>query len=399
MFIIRTIKLIPIRARVFYSYPRLGRYFVPLNGFTSFKNFCVPIHTIPTTQKANSGDYYIKVLDAELLQRKEPVSLDLETEKAAFQKGVRRYQDGYRYQAPEVFLAYVRKAKVLSNSFLILSPDDRIFRDSVFRNFHLGWINELYGFRLPPINRRLKTCVVLGSLWCRGYYHWLNDVLPRLYILEKFEHLQSIPLLLPSGLTQNQYESLHLLGISRDRIIEFDGGHWQVDRLYFPSFLSRTGNSRPQAVSWLRNHFWKELGIQVGRGDTRRSRLYISRRDAECRRIVNEEELVDFLESRGFKGIVPGELSFAEQVRIFSQAEIIIGPHGSGLANMVFTPPGATLIELFPPNYINCCYWALANACNNRYAFTIGTIKNRVSQDFEISLDKVKKLLEVLPLD
>ncbi len=282
---------------------------------------------------------------------------------------------------------------------MIISRNNRIFQEAIWRKFHLQQVRELHGFKLPPVCNQLEACVSLGSLWCKGYYHWLIDILPRLYILEKFEYLQSIPLLLPVGLSQNQYESLELLGISRNRIVEFDGGHWEFDQLYFPSFLGRTGNPTPRAVLWLRERFGEALGIQVERDSTCRSRLYISRRDASRRRIVNEEELVGFLESRGFSVVVPGELSFSEQVRVFSQAEIICGPHGAGLANIVFARPGATLIELFPPSYVNGCYWALANACNHRYAFTIGVIENKVSQNFRISLDNIKKLLGALHLD
>ena len=43
----------------------------------------------------------------------------------------------------------------------------------------------------------------------------------------------------------------------------------------------------------------------------------------------------------------PSGLSFAETVRLWSSASLVVAPHGAGLANLMFCPPGATVVELF----------------------------------------------------
>lgn len=381
--------------QLFYRRPKIGRFLVPVNGLTTFKNICLDATKEPKLWELNSQNYYYKILDEEVCQRKEPLSLGLESEMTAFARGVERYQHGYKYKAPEVFLALIHNGRVLSDSFLILSPTNCIILDSVWRKFHLEEIQELYARRLPPVHRRVKRCAVLGARWSKSYYHWLIDTLPRLFVLEKVDLLDETPLLLPSNLTQTQYESLHLLGISRDQIMGFDGGHWEVDQMYFPSVLARTGNSRPLTALWLRDRFSGALGLSNKQRIPRR-RLYVSRRDARKRKVLNEQHITSFLDERGFEIVCPGEMCFREQVRRFSTAEVIVGPHGAGLANSVFAPPGATLVELFPSNYVNGCYWALANVCGHRYAFIIG--EQRAS-DFEVSLDKVEKLFERLGFD
>jgi capsular polysaccharide biosynthesis protein len=47
----------------------------------------------------------------------------------------------------------------------------------------------------------------------------------------------------------------------------------------------------------------------------------------------------------GFERYHPEELSFAEQVTLFSNAEAIVSPHGSGLMNQIFADD-AVIIEL-----------------------------------------------------
>ena len=43
------------------------------------------------------------------------------------------------------------------------------------------------------------------------------------------------------------------------------------------------------------------------------------------------------------------ELSPSAQVQLFSQARVLIGQHGAGLANMVWMPPGSQVVEIKPP--------------------------------------------------
>ena len=80
-------------------------------------------------------------------------------------------------------------------------------------------------------------------------------------------------------------------------------------------------------------------------------KIYIDRSDStsnvkHLRSIQNEEEVKKFLSSMGFEIIRLSEYSFQDQVSIFNKAEIIIGLHGAGFANTVFSRPNTKIIEL-----------------------------------------------------
>jgi capsular polysaccharide biosynthesis protein len=94
-------------------------------------------------------------------------------------------------------------------------------------------------------------------------------------------------------------------------------------------------------------------------------RLYVSRADAQDRRVRNEDEVMAMLADYGFERIVPGEHTFAEQVRRFTDADIVLGPHGAGLTNVIFSKE-TTLIELFG-SYRNACFFALASGMDHKY--------------------------------
>lgn len=74
--------------------------------------------------------------------------------------------------------------------------------------------------------------------------------------------------------------------------------------------------------------------------------IYISREDAKHRRVVNEQEVLEALIPMGFKKITMTEYNVFTQMNLFSQSDIIISPHGAGLAFMVFGSSKTTLIEL-----------------------------------------------------
>ena len=101
-------------------------------------------------------------------------------------------------------------------------------------------------------------------------------------------------------------------------------------------------------------------------GGTNR-RIYISREDAESRRVSNESELFWRIERSGFEKCIPSERTIEEQARSFSNAELIVGPHGAGLANMVYADR-ATVIELYGADLVQGRFFLLlANELGHRY--------------------------------
>jgi capsular polysaccharide biosynthesis protein len=58
-------------------------------------------------------------------------------------------------------------------------------------------------------------------------------------------------------------------------------------------------------------------------------------------------------------------MSPTEQVRLFSQTDLLVAQHGAGLSNMVWLPKNAAVLEIKPPlpPVINEIFANLASAC------------------------------------
>ena len=77
-------------------------------------------------------------------------------------------------------------------------------------------------------------------------------------------------------------------------------------------------------------------------------KIYITRQDSSYRKIINESDVVTLLREKGYKVINPQLYEIEEQIEIFSNAEKIIAPHGSNLANIIFCKPGTEILEITP---------------------------------------------------
>ncbi|MDA0767430.1 MAG: glycosyltransferase family 61 protein, partial [Verrucomicrobia bacterium] len=206
------------------------------------------------------------------------------------------------------------------------------------------------------------TIVAPGS-W-KNYFHWIIDALPRLRHLDaaRFDYNNPIRFdLIYTPLTAIFHrESLSNLGIDEDRWLEA-----RIDCHYRCRSLTAISPQPLGKVDFADVEYIRKLfGIWPSQ-PTRR--IYISRGDSWRRRILNEEAIIDYLADNGFEVHTLAGLSIAEQATLFSQAELVIAPHGAALTNLLFAPPTCRVLELFASNYLFPHYRDLSETCGLDY--------------------------------
>jgi len=305
------------------------------------------------------------------------------------------------HSIPRLYVAELIAARLATRYIEVISPDDRLFRDLGYSQMdgEVGFASLTRPW-LPRLQRHTGTFAVINTGRMANYYHWLNDCLPRLWLLEQ-QPEREFRLVIPTQTSPFHLESLSLLGFDADRLAPFGNRHWQVERLLVPSLVNQAAQTNPAATRWLRGKLLTALrpaGTKCGR------RLYISRRFATKRRLVNEGEVIDLLKGRGFEEVASENLTFAEQVRLFSEAEIVVGPHGAGLTNVMFMPTGGLLVELLAHRRVKPCYFSLASAVGVRYACVSDAPDDKdavctgrqADTNFSIPLERVKLVLDEL---
>ena len=93
--------------------------------------------------------------------------------------------------------------------------------------------------------------------------------------------------------------------------------------------------------------------------------------------MLNEPELQERLIDLGFRIVSPETLSVVEQIREFSSAEMVVGPSGSGMFNVVFCHPGTKVIDIeSEPHWIHA-HRCLFASCRLRYGIFVGSAMDR----------------------
>ena len=87
-------------------------------------------------------------------------------------------------------------------------------------------------------------------------------------------------------------------------------------------------------------------GLQGGKrariGPGKPNICYVSRNDTRRRVVLNEIVVINMIKRKfhdvaTLTTIIPSTMSIVSQIQIFQRCSVIIGPHGAGLTNMLFT--------------------------------------------------------------
>jgi capsular polysaccharide biosynthesis protein len=281
------------------------------------------------------------------------------------QKPEKREEQRYHVYG-EVFLAGIPQGRVLGPSGVIVTPDGGIVEESAWCD---GWLEAdraMTALRLPRPEKLQGHYFFLGGDLIRGYAHWIFDALPRLMMLDRLNS-NDLTLIVFGKLNTWQEDSLRIMGFDHYQRELLHDRYIECEFLHFPSAVGKPGNTSPLALSFLREKLMRKDAVGIAD-----KRLYVTRRKAGRRHVVNEEELKPILEDHGFELVETENLTLQEQIDLFARAEMVIGPHGAGLSNLAFAPSECRVLELFSPTCLRWMYYYLASARKQEYWYLIG---------------------------
>jgi capsular polysaccharide biosynthesis protein len=183
-----------------------------------------------------------------------------------------------------------------------------------------------------------------------NYYHWLINWLPRLFLLE-ICGFDKGTILVGESWAGFQNAAFNYMVREADYQVLNVKEVIFVKRLRVPVFFSNPLHA-PFAVSQLRSRAENDMIF------IEPQKVYISRRSAKGRRVVNEDELFSVLSKKGYELFELESLSFKEQIRLFSNATHLVAPHGAGLVNVIFSRKLKFVVEIFNNSWSRV-FWSL----------------------------------------
>ncbi|MGN6395262.1 MAG: glycosyltransferase family 61 protein [Mucilaginibacter sp.] len=204
-----------------------------------------------------------------------------------------------------------------------------------------------------------------------NYYHWICESIFRLWAVR--HKLDKIILVLPESYKDADFimGSLEPFNIKNLFFIP-NGKSLLIKNLCLPPIKlvcdSYDARQLKQVSSFYRNYVLSKPQNSIARVE----KLYVSRRLANRRKVINEDEILTVLRKFGFTIFYPEQFSFLQQVEIFANVKYLVGEHGSGLTNLLFMQKGSSLLELHK-NQINDfdhpspLFWYMAGALGINY--------------------------------
>lgn len=237
-----------------------------------------------------------------------------------------------------------------------------------------------------PARRLARATWILERVY-DNHSHWLTAHLPKLVLLRDRGLLGD--LVLPRTRTRVMDATLAALGIDPAACLAFDPAEpLEVDAL---TILS-TDRFRPELLGPVRE------ALAPPRPQGADARVFVSRKGSRGRNLLTEDALRPALETRGFRLVRMEDLSFEEQVALMRRTSVLVAPHGAGLTNMMFCPPGAQVVEIGDPGFPNPNFYALACAMGLGYRIvagaSVGAAPHPLERDLAVAPDAALRAID-----
>jgi hypothetical protein len=276
------------------------------------------------------------------------------------------------YSTNEASLFYLQNCYLVGQKGFVLTANNCLFQE-FSHNFSLSSLKVFLRrnpFSTFSVNVRHVNGIVavLTSPESYNYYHWLNDVLPRIRLYEPVI-TQIDYFCIASAVPDKFIAILKYWGIPTEKVLIIgENEKLHIDHLYVSSLPGSEGRSPKWALDYLRDKF---IGPSPAGSPFRK--LYFRRGVSTGRKILNEDSVIKNLVQCDFEIIDPGILTIEQQVEMMQQAKIVVSAHGGALSNLLFSQDNTAVIEIFSPDYFRTdCYYTLSSIRHLNYWYIIG---------------------------
>lgn len=237
-----------------------------------------------------------------------------------------------------------------------------------------------------------------SHLWC-SYYDYVIFVLAKLCRIEEAlgkEIWQEAKICYPLRHTDFELDFMTKLGIPKSSLIDTrarDTGYHAESLVlgnnqdwYFPS---------PYDIELLRNKFCLKENVKPYR------KLYLSR--SGRRQVKNESQVREVLKEFDFEILEDISRTVDEQIRLFAEAAVVVGPHGAGFTNLLWCQPGTKVLECFYGGYTPPFFYYISQILGLEYSRMVDNsddaedwslISMDMTVDVEVLRREIKKMLE-----
>lgn len=294
--------------------------------------------------------------------------------------------------------------------FLKLSAEQEfILRKKIaFKEYSKGLAERARKLEKQSTITKVKQALIFTDQYFYVFGHFAHENYPRLYFLFSQlsdEEKRDFKIILPPIFHPHFAEEkpaaylnfikpcLEAFGIKEEQCIYVEKGSMiKVETLLMPSqirFHPLVKESTQYLTDFYRDDSDKFKDYQ---------KIYLSRRNAPRRRLINELEVQEFLIKRGFKIVVLEDLDFKAQMNILANARVVIAQDSSTLTNIIFCHKSTDCLIL-TCDKITCPFFSTAVDARFYYQFCEPEDRTNFtwySSNIIADIDQLEKNLNVI---
>jgi hypothetical protein len=231
---------------------------------------------------------------------------------------------------------------------------------------------------LLKTNPKFEEALLFDGQSGVNYYHFFTDTINKLWVFEKYLNYK-----LPLLISRENFDSIYFQDILKvtflkdfNWIVLEPDQYVKVKKLFIVK-------PRPYNIE-----LWKKtLGLFENYiKPNRKRKVFLNRSKGRGRFISNFIELEPILKKYNFEVIDTDGFSLLDQISLFSETDFLVGIHGAGLTNCMFSYKNKLrMIEINPPNRIACQYYWLADIFDYRYNCILGDIEEQLDKSLLMS--------------
>lgn len=260
-----------------------------------------------------------------------------------------------------------------------------------------------------------SVAIALCDPWCKGYYHFTHEHLPRIALVHQLLTDDNSKAQLVLAHSPNEFQVqffVDILGIKKSRIVS---SSTRAHVAVYPT-PQRCGNTMTHLLLLFRSLVFRRLNLpfrddagffsnprnRMPRRGSSKLLLLFAERSKGSRMPRNyftiKKRLVSEFGDRLDFNTTLGREHVEYQVRLFHDADIVLGPHGANLANVMFMHPHSHVIEMASYAKGNLCYYSTASrlALRHHLVLHMKGKDDAYELDYVLVADHVRYALKAL---
>ncbi len=321
------------------------------------------------------------------------------------------------YNSPNIYIAKLYDVDVIGGTGILRHKQivlfDYLAGDNDNRlDLHFYPLRRNDGHKLlmvdGNVSGEIDKAINLLGFGSTNYYHFTIEILSRLAYIDQYEEYRDLPILVDEEITKyDQLREMLIMANIHNHSIKYIGfgQYYHVNEIIMPSMNTWMPlNVRDRTLFRVDDNLIAESAVRnihafTGSKKKKQTdkKIFISRVNTKNSRIQNEKEIATLFKARGYDIVCTEEMSYIDQIELFSEAKCVVGSSGAALTNILYCHEGTMIGCIIPEMYHFYIYSSLAYLCGCNCLFLDASIAGEtkyISSDrIVVDIEKCKEYI------